>query len=120
MIPVGTSSQLQVEIRNSDQLLLLVAGLEEITTRAMAATVVLVEAVHFRMALQDQELSVKETQAVTPLVAEAAQQVAAVVAPEAWVLQEIRPKDKVDQALQLLSLDLQSRMQVVAAVVVGQ
>jgi hypothetical protein len=56
MIRVGTSSQLLVEILNSDQLLLLVAGLEEITTRAMAATEVLVAAVHIRMALQEQEL----------------------------------------------------------------
>ena len=70
MIPVGTSSQLQVEILNSDQLLLSAAGSEEITTRVMAATVVRVAAVHFRVALQDQELWVKETQAVTPMVAE--------------------------------------------------
>jgi hypothetical protein len=117
---VGTSSQLLVEILNLDQLLLLVAGSEEITTRVVAATVVQAAVVHSRMALLEQELSVKETQAVTPLVAEAAQQVAAVAAPEAWVLQEIRPKDKVDQALQLLSLDLQLRMQAAAVVVVGR
>ena len=104
----------------SAQLLLSVAGLEEITTRVTVALVVLVVAVHFRMALQDQELWVKETQAETPLVAEVAQLAAAVVAPEAWVLQETRPKGKVEQELQLLSLDLQSRMQVVAAVVVGR
>jgi hypothetical protein len=120
MIRVGTSSQQLVDIHNSDQLLLLVAGSAETTTRATAASVVLAAAAHFRVALQDQELWVKETQAVTPLVAEVAQLAAAVAAPEAWVLQETRPKGKVEQELQLLSLDLQSRMQVVAAVVVGR
>jgi hypothetical protein len=37
-----------------------------------------------------------------------------------WVLQETRPKGKVDQELQSLLLDPQSRMQVAAAVVVGR
>jgi hypothetical protein len=102
MIPVGTSSQLQVEILNSDQLLLLVAGLEEITTRAMAATVVLVVAVHFRMALQDQELSVKETRAVTPMVAEVVQLAAAEAVLAVWALPETLLKDRVAQELQFL------------------
>jgi hypothetical protein len=86
----------------------------------MAATVVLVEAVHFRMALQDQELSAKETRAVMPMVAEVVLLVVAAAVLVVWVLQETLLRDKVDQALQLLSLDLQSRMQVVAAVVVGR
>ena len=120
MIRVGTSSQQLVDIHNSDQLLLTVAGSAETTTRATGASVVLAAAAHFRVALQDQELWVKETQAVTPLVEEAGQQVAAEAAPEAWVLQETLLKDKVDQDLQLLLLDLQSHMQVAAAVVVGQ
>jgi hypothetical protein len=77
------SSQQLADIHNSDQLLLSVAGSEEITTRATAASVVLAVAVHFRVALQDQELLVKETQAVTPLVEEAGQPVAAVAALEA-------------------------------------
>jgi hypothetical protein len=75
--------------------------------------------VHIRVALPERVLQVKETQAVTPLVVEAVQQVAAVAAPEAWVLQEILPKDKVDQVLQLLLLDPQLRMQVAVVVVVG-
>ena len=77
MIRVGTSSQQLVDIHNSDQLLLLVAGSAETTTRATGASVVLAAAAHFRVALQDQELWVKETQAVTPLVAEVAQLAAA-------------------------------------------
>jgi hypothetical protein len=77
------SSQQLADIHNSDQLLLSVAGSEEITTRATAASVVLAVAVHFRVALQDQELLVKETQAVTPLVEEAGQPVAVVAALEA-------------------------------------
>jgi len=120
MIPVGTSSQLQVEILNSDQLLPSVAGLEEITTRVTVALVVLVVAVHFRMALQDQELSVKETRAVTPMVAEVVLLVVVAAVLVVWVLQETRPKGKVDQELQSLLLDPQSRMQVAAAVVVGR
>jgi hypothetical protein len=120
MIRVGTSSQLVVEILNSDQLLLSAAGSEEITTRVMAATVVRVAAAHFRVALLEQELSVKETQAVTPLVAEAAQLAAAVAVLVVWVLQGTLLRDKVAQVLQLLLLDLQSRMQVAAAVVVGR
>jgi hypothetical protein len=120
MIRVGTSSQQLVDIHNSDQLLLTVAGSAETTTRAPGASVVLAAAAHFRVALQDQELWVKETQAVTPLVAEVAQLAAAEAVLAVWALQETLHKDKVDQALQLLSLDLQSRMQVVAAVVVGR
>jgi type VI protein secretion system component VasF len=120
MIPVGTSSQLQVEIRNSDQLLLLVAGLEEITTRVTVALVVLVVAVHFRMALQDQELSVKETRAVTPMVAEVVLLAVVAAVLVVWVLQGTLLRDKVDQVLQLLLLDPQLRMQAAAVVVVGR
>jgi len=86
----------------------------------MAATVVLVVAVHFRMALLGRELSVKETRAVTPMVAEVVQLAAVAAVLAVWALQETLLKDKVDQVLQLLSLDLQSRMQVAAAVVVGR
>ena len=106
MTQVGISSQLLVEILNSDQLLLSVAGLEEITTRVMAATVVLVVAVHIRVALLEVALRVKETQAVTQRVVEAVPPAAVVVAPEAWVLQETLLKDKVDQEPQLQSPDL--------------
>ena len=107
MIRVGTSSQLLVEIHNSDQLLLTAAGSAVTTTQVTVASVVLVAVVHIRVALPDQELLVKETRAVTPLVVEVVQQAAAVVALEAWVLQEILPKDKVDQVHQLQLLDLQ-------------
>ncbi len=55
----------------------------------------------------------------TPLVAEVVQQAAEAAVPEVWVLQETLLMDKVDQVLQLLSLDLQSRMQEVAAAAVG-
>jgi len=120
MIPVGTSSQLQVEILNSDQLLPSVAGLEEITTRVTVALVVLVVAVHFRMALQDQELWVKETQAVTPMVAEVVLLVVVAAVLVVWVLQGTLLRDKVDQVLQLLLLDPQLRMQAAAVVVVGR
>jgi len=120
MIPVGTSSQLQVEILNSDHLLLLVAGLEEITTRVTVVLVVLVVAVHFRMALQDQELSVKETRAVTPMVAEVVLLVVVAAVLVVWVLQGTLLRDKVDQVLQLLLLDPQLRMQAAAVVVVGR
>ena len=106
MIRVGTSSRQLVDIHNSDQSCPSVAVSEETTTQVMAATVDLAVVAHIRVALQDQERSVKETQAVTQLAEEAVQQVAAVAAPEAWVLQEILPKDKVDQELLLRLPDL--------------
>jgi len=56
MIRVGTSSRQLADIHNSDQLLHSVAASEEITTQAAVALVVLVVAVHIRMALQEQEL----------------------------------------------------------------
>jgi hypothetical protein len=83
------------------------------------ALVVLVVAVHFRMALQDQELWAKETQVVTPVVEEVAQLVAAAAVLVVWVLQETLLKDKVDQVLQLLLLDPQLHMQVAVVAVVG-
>ena len=119
MIRVGTSSQQLVDIHNSGQLLLTVAGSAETTTRATVASVVLAEAARITMALLDQELLVKETQVVTPLVEEAAQQVAVAAVLAVWVLRETLLRVKVDQVLQLLLLDPQLRMQAAAVVVVG-
>jgi hypothetical protein len=119
MIQVGTSSQQRVDIHNSDQLLLTAAGSAVTTTRATVASVVLVAVVHIRVALPERVLQVKETQAVTPLVVEVDQQVVAAAAPEEWALQETLLKDRVVQERQLLLLEVQSHMQVVAAVVVG-
>ena len=50
---------------------------------------------------------------------EAAQLVVAAAAPEVWVLLETLHKDKVVQEYQLELPEVQSRMQVVAAEVVG-
>ena len=119
MIRVDMSSQQLVDIHNSDQLLLTVAGSAETTTLATVASVVLVAVVHIRVALPERVLQVKETQAVTPLVVEVVQQVVAAAALEAWVLREILPKDKVDQERQLLLPEVPSRMQVAVVVVVG-
>ena len=119
MIRVDMSSQQLVDIHNSDQLLLTVAGSAETTTRATVASVVLAEAEHFRAALQDQELLVKETQVVTPLVEEAAQQVAVAAVLAVWVLRETLNRDKADQELQLQLLDLPLHTQAAAVAVVG-
>ena len=102
MIRVGTSSQQLVDIHNSDQLLLTVVGSAETTTRATVASVVLAAAVHFRVGLQDQELSVKETRAVTPMVAEVVLLVVVAAVLVVWVLQGTLLRDKVDQELQFL------------------
>jgi hypothetical protein len=56
----------------------------------------------------------------TPLVAEVVQQAAEAAVPEVWVLQETLLKGKAGQELQLLLPEVQQRMQVVAAVVVGR
>ena len=113
------SSQQLVDIHNSDQLLLTAAGSAVTTTRVTAASVVLVVAAHTPVALPEQARLVKETLAVTPLVVEAAQLVVAAAAQEVWALQETLHKDKVAQGYQLVSPEVQSRMQVAAAVVVG-
>jgi hypothetical protein len=119
MIQVGTSSQQRVDIHNSDQLLLTAAGSAVTTTQVTVASVVLVAVVHIRVALPEQVLQVKETQAVTPLVVEVVQQAVAAAAPEVLVLQETLLKDRVVQERQLLLPEVQSDMQVAAAVVVG-
>ena len=113
------SSQQLVDIHNSDQLLLTAADLVVTTTRVTVASVVLVVAVHFPAALPEQARRAKETLAVTQLVVEAAQLVVAAAAPEVWVLLETLHKDKVVQEYQLELPEVQSRMQVVAAEVVG-
>ena len=113
------SSQQLVDIHNSDQLLLTAAGSAVTTTQVTVASVVLVAVVHIPAALPEQVLLVKETQAVTPLVVEVVLQVVAVAAPEVWGLQETLLKDKVDQEYQLVLPEVQPRMQVVAAEVVG-
>ena len=122
MTQVGISSQLLVEILNSDQLLLSVAGLGVITTRVMAVTVVQAAVAHSTMALPAQVLRVKETQAVIlqVQVGEVAQLAVVVAVLAVWALQETQPKGKVDQVLQLQSLELQLRMQAVVVAVVGQ
>jgi len=119
MIQTATSSQQRADIHNSDQLLLTAAGSAETTTQVTVASVVLVAVVHIRVALPERVLQVKETQAVTPLVVEVVQQVVAAAAPEVWGLQETLLKDRVDQERQLLLPEVQSHMQVAAAVVVG-
>ena len=119
MTRVGISSQLLVEILTLDHLLLSVAGLGVITTRVMAVTVVQAAAVHSRMALLGQGLWAKEILVATPVVEEVAQLAAAAVLA-VWALRETQPKGKVDQVLQLQSLELQLRMQAVAVAVVGQ
>jgi hypothetical protein len=79
----------------------------------------LVVAAHIPGALPEQARLAKETLAVTPLVVEVDQQVVAAAAPEEWALQETLLKDRVVQERQLLLPEVQSRMQVAAAVVVG-
>ena len=101
------SSQQQVDIHNSDQLLLTAAGSAVTTTQVTVASVVLVAVVHIRVALPERVLRVKETLAVTPLVVEAAQLEVAVAAPEVWGLQETLLKDKVAQDYQLPLLEVQ-------------
>ena len=113
------SSQQLVDIHNSDQLLLTAADSVVTTTRVTVASVVLVVAGHFPVALPEQARRVKEMLAVTPLVVEAVQPVEVAAVPEVWVLQETLHKDKVAQGYQLVSPEVQSRMQVAAAVVVG-
>ena len=113
------SSQQLVDIHNSDQLLLTAADSVVTTTRVTVASVVLVVAGLFPVALPEQVRRVKETLAVTPLVVEAAQLVVVAAAQEVWVLQETLHKDKVAQDYQLELPEVQSRMQVVAAEVVG-
>ena len=119
MIQVDTSSQQLVDIHNSDPLLLTAADSVVTTTRVTVASVVLVVAAHIPGALPEQARLAKETLAVTPLVVEVVQQVVAAAAPEEWALQETLLKDRVVQEFQLVSPEVQSRMQVVAAVVVG-
>ena len=119
MIQVGTSSRQLVVTHNLDQSCPSVVVSEETTTRVMAATVVQAAVVRIRVALLEAALQVKETQAVTPLVVEVVQQVVAAAAPAVWGLQETLLKDRVVQERQLLLPEVQSRMQVVAAVVVG-
>ena len=101
------SSQQLVDIHNSDQLLLTAAGSAVTTTQVTVASVVLVAVVHIRVALPERVLQVKETQAVTPLVVEVVQQVAAAAAPEVLVLQETLHKVKVAQEYQLPFLEVQ-------------
>ena len=101
------SSQQQVDIHNLHQLLLTAAGSAVTTTRVTVASVVLVVAGHFPVALPEQVRRVKETLAVTPLVVEAAQLVVAVAAPEVWVPQETLLKVKVVQECQLVSPEVQ-------------
>ena len=113
------SSRQLAGIHNSDQLLLTVVDSVVTTTRVTAASVVLVVAAHIPVALPEQARRVKETLAVTPLVVEAAQLVVVAAAPEVWVLQETLHKVKVVQEYQLELPEVQSRMQVVAAEVVG-
>ena len=113
------SSRQLAGIHNSDQLLLTVVDSVVTTTRVTAASVVLVVAAHTPVALPEQARLVKETLAVTPLVVEAAQLVVAAAAPEVSGLQETLLKDKVVQEYQLELPEVQSRMQVVAAEVVG-
>ena len=101
------SSRQLAGIHNSDQLLLTAADLVVTTTRVTVASVVLVVAAHFPVALPEQVRRVKETPAVTPLVVEAAQLVEVAVAPEVWVLLETLHKDKVVQEFQLPLLEVQ-------------
>ena len=101
------SSQQLVDIHNSDQLLLTAAGSAVTTTQVTVASVVLVAVVHIPVALPEQARRVKETLAVTQLVAEAVQQVAAAAAPEVLVLQETLHKVKVAQEYQLPFLEVQ-------------
>jgi hypothetical protein len=119
MIQAGTSSQQRADIHNSDQLLPTAAGSAVTTTQVTVASVVLVAVVHIPVALPEQVLQVKETQAVTPLVVEVVPLAAVVAAPEVWVLQETLLKDKVDQELQLQLLDLPLHTQAAAVAVVG-
>jgi hypothetical protein len=107
MIQAGMSSRQLAGIHNSDQLLLTAADLVVTTTRVTVASVVLVVAAHFPVALPEQVRRVKETPAVTPLVVEAAQLVVAVAAPEVWVPQETLLKVKVVQECQLVSPEVQ-------------
>ena len=120
MIQVGTSSRQLVVTHNLDQSCPSVVVSEETTTRVMAATVVQAAVVRIRVALPEQVLQAKETQAETQLVVEVVQQAAVAVAPVVWVLQETLLKDKVDQESQLQSPDLPCLTQAVAAAVVGQ
>ena len=101
------SSRQLAGIHNSDQLLLTAAGSAVTTTQVTVASVVLVVAAHFPVALPEQVRRVKETPAVTPLVVEAAQLVVAVAAPEVWVPQETLLKVKVVQECQLVSPEVQ-------------
>ena len=101
------SSQRQVDIHNSDQLLLTAAGSAVTTTQVTVASVVLVVAAHTPVALPEQARLVKETLAVTPLVVEAAQLVEVAAALEVWVLPETLHKDKVVQDYQLPLLEVQ-------------
>jgi hypothetical protein len=119
MIQADTSSQQLVDIHNSDPLLLTAADSVVTTTRVTVASVVLVVAAHIPGALPEQARLAKETLAVTPLVVEVDQQVVAAAAPEVLVLQETLHKVKVDQEYQLVLPEVQPRMQVVVAAVVG-
>ena len=101
------SSRQLAGIHNSDQLLLTAADLVVTTTRVTVASVVLVVAAHFPVALPEQVRRVKETPAVTPLVVEAAQLVEVAAALEVWVLPETLHTDKVVQDYQLPLLEVQ-------------
>ena len=100
------SNQLLVVTHNSDQSSPSVVVSEETTTRVMAATVVQAAVVRIRVALPEQVLQAKETQAETQLVVEVVPQAAVAVALVVWVLQETLTKDRVVQEPQLQSPDL--------------
>ena len=101
------SSRQLAGIHNSDQLLLTAADLVVTTTRVTVASVVLVVAAHFPVALPELARRVKETLAVTQLVVEAARLVVVAAAPEVSVLLETLHKDKVVQEFQLPLLEVQ-------------
>jgi hypothetical protein len=107
MIQAGMSSRQLAGIHNSDQLLLTAADLVVTTTRVTVASVVLVVAAHFPVALPELARRVKETLAVTQLVVEAARLVVVAAAPEVSVLLETLHKDKVVQEFQLPLLEVQ-------------
>ena len=101
------SSRQLAGIHNSDQLLLTAAGSAVTTTQVTVASVVLVVAAHFPVALPELARRVKETLAVTQLVVEAARLVVVAAAPEVSVLLETLHKDKVVQEFQLPLLEVQ-------------
>ena len=118
-------SPITVLIHSSARLLLQLAAAQAVGFTLMevlavrAAAVVGLILVKQEVDLVGQEPLVKETLAVTPLVVEAAQLGVVAAAPEVWVLLETLHKVKVVQEYQLELPEVQSRMQVVAAEVVG-